>query len=611
VNRPGVTCGRVVIASSMLLAIMAWHATAIAAQLTLSWTAGSTDELGFSIERGAGTAETFGEIITTGPGITSYIDADLADATTYCYRVRAFNGGGYSDYSNTACGTTPSVFGLAVLRMGTGSGVVTSSPGGIACGPSCSASYPSGTSVTLSAAPASGSTFTGWSGGGCSGTATCTVAVTAVTTVTASFALESFALTASKTGTGNGTVTSAPAGIACGLTCSSNFSIGTSVSLSANPDAGSSFAGWSGACSGASSCTVTVTAAVSVTATFALQPVALTVSKAGGGSGVVTSIPTGIACGPTCSALLPSGTAVTLSAIPDPGSSFTGWSGGGCTGTGACAIALTAATTVAATFDLQPIALTTFRAGTGGGTITSVPSGIACGAICSWTYPSGSVLTLTATADAGSSFTGWSGACSGTGACTITLTAATTVTGTFALSTPTSFTDDFQRPDSTLLGNGWTELQGDFFIQSGMLWNGTQRVRHLAAQGSLTMSAGRLTAEFTSRNNSVGPAFGVIFSYRDPLNYYAAYRQAGGTSVLRIVRVVKGIETVIASKGCANAQRGVSFQLAVSFAADQVVLTVGNWNVAASGLAISPGAVGLMVNGGGWSHTIDNFAATP
>jgi hypothetical protein len=220
-------------------------------------------------------------------------------------------------------------------------------------------------------------------------------------------------------------------------------------------------------------------------------------------------------------------------------------------------------------------------------------------------------VTLSAAPAFGSTFTGWSGACLGTGACTITLTAATAVIGTFALSAPTGFTDDFQRPDSTVLGNGWTEVRGDFFIRSGMLWSGAQRTRQLAAQESLTMSAGRLTAEFTSRNNSIGPAFGVIFGYHDPLNYYAAYRQAGGTSALRIVRVVNGIETAIAGRGCGNPQLGVSFQLAVSFTADQVVLIAGGQSVAASGLAIPRGAVGLMVNGGGGSHTIDNFAATP
>ena len=59
---------------------------------------------------------------------------------------------------------------LTVLRAGSGSGTVTSSPRGIDCHSACSASFGEGTVVTLTATPAAGSTFTGWSGAGCSGT---------------------------------------------------------------------------------------------------------------------------------------------------------------------------------------------------------------------------------------------------------------------------------------------------------------------------------------------------------------------------------------------------------------------------------------------------------
>jgi len=66
---------------------------------------------------------------------------------------------------------------------------VISSPSGINCGTTCSYSSASGTVVTLTATPATGSTFTGWSGEGCSGTGTCTVTMTANTSVTANFDL--------------------------------------------------------------------------------------------------------------------------------------------------------------------------------------------------------------------------------------------------------------------------------------------------------------------------------------------------------------------------------------------------------------------------------------
>jgi len=69
-----------------------------------------------------------------------------------------------------------------------GPGTVSSSLGGINCGSGCSTSYKIGTVVTLTAVPASGARFVGWSGGGCSGADTCAVTVNGNTSVTASFA---------------------------------------------------------------------------------------------------------------------------------------------------------------------------------------------------------------------------------------------------------------------------------------------------------------------------------------------------------------------------------------------------------------------------------------
>jgi hypothetical protein len=77
-----------------------------------------------------------------------------------------------------------------------------------------------------------------------------------------------YPLSVSKTGTGSGTVTSAPAGINCGSTCSANYSSGTWVTLTASAGSGSTFAGWSGPCSGTGTCMVSMAAAQSVTATF-------------------------------------------------------------------------------------------------------------------------------------------------------------------------------------------------------------------------------------------------------------------------------------------------------------------------------------------------------
>ena len=81
-------------------------------------------------------------------------------------------------------GGPPSV--LTVSLAGNGSGTVTG--GGISCPGTCSHSYMSGTTATLTATPAVGSTFTGWSGGGCSGTGTCEVTMNTDQNVTATFA---------------------------------------------------------------------------------------------------------------------------------------------------------------------------------------------------------------------------------------------------------------------------------------------------------------------------------------------------------------------------------------------------------------------------------------
>jgi hypothetical protein len=76
----------------------------------------------------------------------------------------------------------------------------------------------------------------------------------------------------------------------------------------------------------------------------------LTVSKAGSGTGLVTSSPAGIHCGSTCENPFANGSVVTLTASADPGSVFAGWSGSGCTGTGTCVLTMSQARSVTATF---------------------------------------------------------------------------------------------------------------------------------------------------------------------------------------------------------------------------------------------------------------------
>lgn len=151
----------------------------------------------------------------------------------------------------------------------------------------------------------------------------------------------------------------------------------------------------------------------------------------GTGTGSVTSSAPGIGCGTDCSESYPYGTAVTLTAAPAPGSTFTGWSGGGCTGTGPCTVTMTQAVSVAATFTVQTYQLAVSLVGSGTGTVTSNPTGITCGGTCSASYDHGTMVTLTATPAPGSTFEGWSGSCTGTGPCSVTMTQARNATANF------------------------------------------------------------------------------------------------------------------------------------------------------------------------------------
>jgi C1A family cysteine protease/predicted secreted protein len=157
---------------------------------------------------------------------------------------------------------------LTVTKSGNGLGIVTSDPPGINCGATCSLAFQEPASVTLAAAPNSGSYFTGWYGCNSQSGLTCTVLVDGLKSVTASFGAD-YTLSVSKYGTGTGTVTSSPAGIDCGLACLAPFAPKTSITLTASPAANSVFTGWSGGCSGTgTSCGVIITANTSVAATF-------------------------------------------------------------------------------------------------------------------------------------------------------------------------------------------------------------------------------------------------------------------------------------------------------------------------------------------------------
>ncbi len=318
-------------------------------------------------------------------------------------------------------------FSLSIARVGTGGGHVTSNAVGIDCGSRCSYPYPTGSLVTLTATPDDLSVFDGWSGN-----ADCAdgqVTLNADLACTATFtALQQ--LTVARAGLGSGTVTSAPAGIDCGFYCSALFYPGDPVDLTARPAANSTLAGWSG---DASCPNLILTSDRLCTAHFDPLYYRLYLFVYGTGGGSVTSAPAGITCGTDCEEDYRATTVVTLTAAPDANSNFWGWTGP-CTGSEpTCEVTLSAISGLAAIFNLKTYPLSVTKAGTGTGTVTSAPGSINCGTHCSEAFDHGATVTLTAVPEASSTFTGWSGACTGTTACQVTLVEAKSVTATFAL----------------------------------------------------------------------------------------------------------------------------------------------------------------------------------
>lgn len=171
-----------------------------------------------------------------------------------------------------------------------------------------------------------------------------------------------YTLAVTKGGDGSGTVRGAFSfsggfKINCGSTCSASFLSGATVNLSEAPASDSYFQAWGGACSGNSTCSLTMAANMTVSATFVLNPV-LTVKIAGGGMGQVTASDDSLSCNNTsgpCSNNYPPGSVVSLTAQAQSGSSFSGWSGA-CTGTDPtmCSVTLNSDATVTATFNVAP-----------------------------------------------------------------------------------------------------------------------------------------------------------------------------------------------------------------------------------------------------------------
>jgi Divergent InlB B-repeat domain len=253
-------------------------------------------------------------------------------------------------------------------------------------------------------------------------------------------------LKVTKSGTGGGTVTSSPAGIACGGACAAEFNEGQTVTLFAAPDAHSVFSGWTvsgpGAepCPGLGSCTVLLSANREVVAGFE-EPAQQTLEVSVSGSGTVRSEPAGISCPSSCTEQFSEGRVVTLTASPASHSRFLEWQGLACDESTAttCQVTMSQAESLTAQFaPIPPETLSVSLGGSGEGTVMSAPAGIDCPGACSASFDEGSQVTLTAIAAPGSAFAGWSGAgCSGTATtCTVAMTEAEALSAQFTQPSP-------------------------------------------------------------------------------------------------------------------------------------------------------------------------------
>ena len=155
----------------------------------------------------------------------------------------------------------PPTYLLTVTKAGTGSGTVTSNPDGIDCGVICSANFAVSSVVTLTAVAGSDSTFTGWSGEGCSGTATCQLTIDGAKMVTATFSINQFTLTYIA-GAGGSIVGTSPQTVNYG---------GNGTLVTAIPDLGNHFVSWSDGYPTADRTDLNVTADITVTASFAID----------------------------------------------------------------------------------------------------------------------------------------------------------------------------------------------------------------------------------------------------------------------------------------------------------------------------------------------------
>ncbi|MCX6648715.1 MAG: hypothetical protein NTV61_04925 [Candidatus Bathyarchaeota archaeon] len=292
--------------------------------------------------------------------------------------------------------------------------------------------YVSGSSVQLIAIPPEGWSFAGWTGGVSGSSNIVNVIMNSDLTVTATFTLDSppsYKLTVATTGTGSGSVTLSPPG---GI-----YPSGTVVTLTGDAGVDSKFNGWTGDFVDANnSLIVTVSGDTTVFASFALN--AYKVMLVTSGQGSVVKYPDQETYAP--------GSTVQLTAVTPTGWVFSDWSGAVSGFESSVLLVLDANKTVIATFvQNTPSGPTPGQPSNPPDTYNLVVQTVGQGSVSKspdhTSYPTGSIVQLTAITGPGWIFSGWSGGISDTNnPTTVTLTSDMVVTATFVQSAPLQFT---------------------------------------------------------------------------------------------------------------------------------------------------------------------------
>jgi hypothetical protein len=335
-----------------------------------------------------------------------------------------------------------------------GSGRVQSSPGGIDCGSSCKANFPLGSAVRLSGAPGSGFYLAGWSGDCVGGAQSCEATADENTQVQAQFVAGAAstppvqALTVSFSGEGR--VTSSQQGVIdCGSNCWTSFSGGGHVTLNAAPASGFVFDGWAGDCSGAGSCDVAVTGLRSVVAVFKRSSIpggtsTLTIvnnepgSNQGNGRIRISWLDHSEDCdSDECDVSgVPNGVRVKIQPLPGPNTVVENY-GGACAGSAQqCTVILNEDAGVTTSFQNASALTTSYGLNltrSTGGSVQSIPPGIDCGGDtgCKAAFKRNIAVRLTVNVANGYTFGGWSGDCSGTTGCSVSMTVSRTISAAF------------------------------------------------------------------------------------------------------------------------------------------------------------------------------------